>query len=77
MKNKFESMCKNISEKQELMDSLLITILYMKKSFIDLPGKIEIYFVESNGYLVFPDEYSEIGTKLDKILMDIRSSNSM
>ena len=70
MKNKFESMCKNISEKQELMD-------YMKKSFIDLPGKIEIYFVESNGYVVFPDEYSEIGTKLDKILMDIRSSNSM
>lgn len=70
MKHEFEPMCKKIREQQILMD-------YMKNHSIDLPNKIEEYFVESKGYLEFPDDYSEVGTELDKILKDIRSSNPM
>ena len=70
MKNEFEPMCKKIREQKELMD-------YMTNHSIDIPNKIEEYFVESKGYLEFPDEYSEVGTELDKILKDIRSSNPM
>jgi hypothetical protein len=50
---------------------------FMEQNNIDKPQELKEYFIESFGYLEYPDDFKDERKKLDLILKDIQESDMM